>query len=123
MREQSGPDRHRRSKPGQMKGPADYPEPIHEENPAAASLFMRHVDRRENFLDLRTRRFQPLRDMQTGSEFFDCFVQRKTGRLGRNLEQYATGFAKIDRMKINAIDYRSDVVTKINELFSPLELI
>ena len=56
------------------------------------------------------------------AEFFQFFVQRKTGRLGRDFEQHAAGFAEINGMKISAIDYWRDVVAKIDEMFAPLEL-
>ena len=56
------------------------------------------------------------------TEFFQFLVQRKTGRLGRDFEQHAAGFAEINGMKISAIDYWRDVVAKIDEMLAPLEL-
>ena len=56
------------------------------------------------------------------TEFFHFFVQRKTGRLGRDFEQHAAGLAEIDGMKISAVDYWRDVVAKIDEMLAPLEL-
>jgi len=56
------------------------------------------------------------------TEFVQFLVQRKTGRLGRDFEQHAAGFAEINGMKISAIDYRRDVVIKIDEMLAPLEL-
>jgi len=56
------------------------------------------------------------------TEFFHFFIQRKTGRLGRNFEQHAAWLPKINGMKISAIDYRRDVVAKVNEKLAPLEL-
>src|SRR5215471_10259591 len=56
------------------------------------------------------------------TEFLDLLVQSKTGRLSRDFKQHAAGFAEIDRMKISAIDYRRDVVAKIDETLAPHEL-
>ena len=56
------------------------------------------------------------------AEFFQFFVQSKTGRLSRDFKQHAAGFAEINGMKISAIDYRRDVVAKIDEMLAPLEL-
>ena len=56
------------------------------------------------------------------TEFVQFFVQRKTGRLGRDFEQHAAGFTEVNGMKISAIDYRRDVVAKIDEMLAPLEL-
>ena len=56
------------------------------------------------------------------AEFVQFFVQRKTGRLSRDFEQHAAGFAEINGMKISAIDYWRDVVAKIDEMLAPLEL-
>ena len=56
------------------------------------------------------------------AEFFQFFVQRKTGWLGSDFEQHAAGLAEIDGMKISAIDHRRDVVAEIDEMLAPLEL-
>src|SRR6266404_2611290 len=56
------------------------------------------------------------------TEFFHLLVQGETGRLGRNLEENATGLSEINRMKISPIDHRRDVVGKIDKLLAPLEL-
>src|SRR6201981_463152 len=56
------------------------------------------------------------------AEFFQLFVQRKTGWLGSDFEQHAAGLAEIDGMKISAIDHRRDVVAEIDEMLAPLEL-
>src|SRR5438034_4086261 len=56
------------------------------------------------------------------TEFFQLFVQSKTGWLGRDLKKHAAGFTEINRMKIRAINYWRHVVAKIGEMFAPLEL-
>src|SRR5919204_2371256 len=56
------------------------------------------------------------------AEFIQFFVQRKTGWLSGDFEQHAAGLAKIDGMKISAIDYWRDVVAKIDQMLAPLEL-
>src|SRR5436190_23558412 len=56
------------------------------------------------------------------AEFLQVFVQRKTGRLSRDFGQHAAGLAKIDGMKISAIDHRRDVVAEIDEMLAPLKL-
>ena len=56
------------------------------------------------------------------AEFVQFFIQRKTGRLGRDFKQHAAGFAEINGMKISAIDYWRDVVAKIDKMLAPLEL-
>ena len=56
------------------------------------------------------------------TEFFQVFVQRKTGRLGRDFEQHAAGLAEIDGMKISAIHHWRDVVAEIDETLAPLKL-
>ena len=56
------------------------------------------------------------------AEFFQFFVQSKTGRLGRNLEENATGLSEINRMKIRPIDHWGHIVAKIDEMLAPLEL-
>ena len=56
------------------------------------------------------------------AEFVQFFVQRETGRLRRNFKQHAAGFSEINGMKISAIDYRRDVVAKIDEMLAPLKL-
>ena len=56
------------------------------------------------------------------AEFFQLFVQRKAGRLSRDFEQHAAGFAEINGMKISAIDHWRDVVAKFDEMLAPLEL-
>ena len=57
------------------------------------------------------------------AEIVRFFVQNETGRFGRDLEKNAARFAEIDRMKINAIDYRSHVVSEFNEMLAPLQLL
>src|SRR5215510_8995404 len=56
------------------------------------------------------------------AEFFQFFVQSKAGRLSRDFKEHAAGFTEIDGMKVSAIDYRCDVVAKVNEMFAPLKL-
>ena len=56
------------------------------------------------------------------AEFFQLFIQRKTGWLGCDFKQHAARLAEIDGMKISAIDYWRDVVAKIDEMLAPLEL-
>src|SRR6266436_5337190 len=56
------------------------------------------------------------------TEFFHLLVQGETGRLGRNLEENATGLSEINRMKIDAIHHRRDIVAEIDEMLAPLEL-
>src|SRR5438034_10570850 len=56
------------------------------------------------------------------TEFFQLFVQSKTGWLGRDFKKHAAGFAEINGMKIRAIDYWRHVVAKIDKMFAPLEL-
>ena len=56
------------------------------------------------------------------AEFFQLLVQSKTGRLGRNLEENATGLSEINRMKIRPIDHWGHIVAKIDEMLAPLEL-
>ena len=56
------------------------------------------------------------------AQFFHFFVQGETGRLGGDFEQHAARLAEINGMKISAIDYRRDVVAKIDEVLAPLEL-
>src|SRR5215472_7059795 len=55
-------------------------------------------------------------------EFFQLFVQSETGRLGGDFKKHAAGFAKINGMKIDAIDYWGHIVAEIDEMFAPLEL-
>src|SRR5215510_8078931 len=56
------------------------------------------------------------------AEFLQLFIKRKTGRLGRDFEQHAAGFAEINGMKIGAVHHRRYVVAKIDEMLTPLEL-
>src|SRR5436190_22830602 len=56
------------------------------------------------------------------TEFFQLFVQSKTGWLGRDFKKHAAGFAEINGMKIRTINYWRHVVAKIDEMFAPLEL-
>src|SRR5436190_5531320 len=56
------------------------------------------------------------------TEFFHLLVQDETGRLGRNLEENATGLSEINRMKISPIDHWRHIVAKIDEMSAPLEL-
>src|SRR5207248_6577725 len=56
------------------------------------------------------------------TEFFHLLVQGETGRLGRNLEENATGLSEINRMKISPIHHRRRIVAKIDEMSAPLEL-
>src|SRR6266480_4876284 len=56
------------------------------------------------------------------AEFLQVFVQRKTGRLSRDFEQYAAGLAEIDGMKISAIDHRRDFVAETDEMLAPLKV-
>src|SRR6266550_5162793 len=57
------------------------------------------------------------------AKLLQFFVQSKTGRLSRDFEEHATRFAKIDRVKINAIDYGRNVEIEIDQLFAPLKLL
>src|SRR5204863_4644375 len=56
------------------------------------------------------------------TEFFHLFIESKTGWLGGDFKKHAAGFAKINGMKIGAIDYRRHVVAKVDQMFAPLEL-
>src|SRR5213078_4238466 len=56
------------------------------------------------------------------TEFFQFLVQGKTGWLRRDFEKHAAGFAKINRMKIRAVDHWRHVVPEIDQMFAPLEL-
>src|SRR6476620_4040755 len=56
------------------------------------------------------------------TEFFRLFIESKTGWFGRDFKKHAAGFAKINRMKIRAIDYWRHVVAKVDQMFAPLEL-
>ena len=56
------------------------------------------------------------------AEFFQLFIQSKTGWLGCDFKKHAAGFAKINGMKIRAIDHWRLVVAKIDQMFAPLEL-
>src|SRR5690349_17496395 len=56
------------------------------------------------------------------AEFFHLFVQCETWRLSRDFKEHTAGFTEINRMKIRAIDYRCDVVAKIDETLAPLKL-
>src|SRR3981081_3660690 len=53
---------------------------------------------------------------------FDRFVYREAWTFGRNLKQDAAGLAKIDRMKIKAIDHWRNVDTELGQLFAPAQL-
>src|SRR5882724_1982353 len=56
------------------------------------------------------------------TEFFQLFIKSETGRLGRDFKKHAAGFAEINGMKIGAIDHWRHVITKVDEMFAPLEL-
>ena len=56
------------------------------------------------------------------TEFFDSLVQCKTRRLSRDFKENTAGFTEINGMKIRAIDYRRDVVAKVDETLAPLKL-
>ncbi len=56
------------------------------------------------------------------TEFVQFFIQSKAGRLSRDFKQDATGLTEVNGMKVSAIDYRRDVVAKIDEMLAPLEL-
>src|SRR6266481_5273891 len=56
------------------------------------------------------------------TKFFHLLVQGETGRLGRNLEENATGLSEINRMKISPIDHWRRIVAEIDEMLAPLEL-
>src|SRR5919106_5382598 len=86
-------------------------------------MIYRHLDRRKNSLDFRTRGFHPRRKAQMIAELFQFFVQSKTGRFGRDFKEHTAGLAEINGMKVNAIDYWCHVVTKSDQMFSPLELL
>ena len=57
-----------------------------------------------------------------GTEFLQFLIQSKAGRLSCDFEEYAAGLTEINGMKIRAIDYRGDVVAKVNEMLAPVEL-
>src|SRR5438034_8274801 len=56
------------------------------------------------------------------AELLEFFVQGKTRWHRRDFEQHAAGFAEINGMKIRPIDHWRDVITKLDEMFAPLEL-
>src|SRR6476659_5359358 len=56
------------------------------------------------------------------AEFLHFFVQRKSGWLGSDFKQNATGLTEINRVKISAIHHWRDVVAKIDEMLAPLKL-
>src|SRR5438046_10529165 len=56
------------------------------------------------------------------TEFFQLLGQGKTGWLGGDFEQHAARFAKINRMKVRAVDHWRHVVPEIDQMFAPLEL-
>src|SRR6266480_1322416 len=55
-------------------------------------------------------------------EFLQLFIESKTGWLGGDFEEHAAGFAKINGMKIRAIDHWRHVIAKVDQMFAPLEL-
>src|SRR6476661_10869335 len=56
------------------------------------------------------------------TEFFHLFIEGKTRWFGRDFKKHAAGFAKINGMKIRAIDHWRHVVAKVDQMFAPLEL-
>jgi hypothetical protein len=55
---------------------------------------------RQDRLDLIATRFQERRQLERSPKTFKRFVHRKSGRLGRDLEENVTWLAKVDRAKI-----------------------
>src|SRR3989442_9945422 len=58
------------------------------------------AERRQHLLKLFSIRFQPGRQFQTGSQLLDWLIHREAGGIGRNLEQDASRFAKINRVEV-----------------------
>src|SRR4029434_5132768 len=56
------------------------------------------------------------------AEFFHFLVQSKTRRVSGDFEEHAAGFSEVDGMKIRALDYWRDVVTKVDQTLAPPEL-
>ena len=56
------------------------------------------------------------------TKFFEFFVQSEAGRVSGDFKKDPAWFAEVDGMKIRAIDYRRDVVAKIDQTLAPPEL-
>src|SRR5262245_35226570 len=56
------------------------------------------------------------------TKFFQFFVQSEAGRVSGDFKKDPAWFSEIDRMKISAIDYRRNVVAKVDETLAPLKL-
>src|ERR1043166_2474820 len=57
------------------------------------------------------------------SELVKRLIETKSGRVGGDFEQNASGLAKIDRMKIGPIDHWRHVKVQTHEMLAPLKLL
>src|SRR5262249_55624615 len=76
-------------------------------------------DRWQSALYIRASGLEPGRELERRAEAVGCLVDRKSGRIGCNLEQDPARLAKIDRTKILTVENRRHVEAERDNLFPP----
>src|SRR6516164_11448473 len=80
------------------------------------------LDYRKDFFDLLSLRFQPGRQHQCFAQRILRLVDRKSWRIGGELEENASWLKEIDRAKIDAISNRRHIQICVNQSLLPIEL-
>src|SRR5882724_5260019 len=73
------------------------------------------------FLDLFATAFKPLGDTKLLSQCLDWLVEQEARSVGRKLEEYTTGFAEVDRVKVDTVEHRRHAETFL-DLGPPFEV-
>lgn len=77
------------------------------------------AERRQHLAQLFSIRLQPDRQLQLGSQLLNWLIHREAGRIGRNLKQDASRFAKVNRVEVLAIQHRSDIEVETSQHLAP----
>src|SRR4029077_10754381 len=77
---------------------------------------------RKRALDVGAMFLVSRRQLQIFAKMVRRFVRGKSRPLRRNFKQNSTRLAKIDGMKIKAVDHRRNVETELDQLFPPARL-
>src|SRR5882672_7143650 len=71
----------------------------------------RHDDRRQDLVELVPPHLEPGRQAQGGAKVLGWFVDGEARAVCRDLEQYPSRLAVVDRLEVPAVDDRGDVAT------------
>src|SRR5258707_15090203 len=77
--------------------------PLRRHEAAGRSSRRRLLENGQQALDLLATRFEKVRQLQVPTKGLDRLVDRKSGNIGRNLEQNTAGFAEVDRAEVLAV--------------------